>query len=141
MPSARYPDSAFGFIRTQPPNTCSTALPLLASEQAIAELERRFPEGSFTRGVVTHRASFGFFVDIGTPEADGLVRTIDVRDEGPVRKEDYPPIGAESACVWVLLATSRSTARWVRNAWTSGSASSDGCRRPWNRTSLRAQPA
>ena len=73
----------------------------MASDQTIAELERRFPEGSFTRGVVTHHVSFGFFVDLGTSEADGLVRIIDVKDEGPVMKDDYPPIGSEvSAYVW-----------------------------------------
>ena len=75
----------------------------MAPDQALAELERHFLEGSFTRGVVTHHVSFGFFVDIGTPEADGLVRIIDVKDEGPVAKEDDPPTGAESAasgCSW-----------------------------------------
>ena len=77
-------------------------------------MERRFPEGSFTRGVVTHRVSFGFFVDIGTPEADGPVWIIDVKGEGPVAKEDDPPIGAESVWVRVLLATSRSLARGLR---------------------------
>ena len=77
----------------------------MASDQTIAGLEQRFPEGSFTRGVVTHHVSFGFFVDLGTPEADGLVRIIDVKDEGPVTKDDYPPIGSEiELFVWGVTA-------------------------------------
>ncbi|WP_424520195.1 S1 RNA-binding domain-containing protein [Rubrivirga sp.] len=74
----------------------------MASDQTIAELEQRFPEGSFARGVVTHHVSFGFFVDLGAPGADGLVRIIDIKDEPvPISKADYPPIGSKvEAYVW-----------------------------------------
>ena len=78
----------------------------MASDQTIAELEHRYPEGSFARGVVTHHVSFGFFVDLGDPEADGLVRIIDIKDEPvPISKADYPPIGSEvDAYVWGVSA-------------------------------------
>ena len=74
----------------------------VTSDSIITELRERFPKGSFARGVVSLHVSFGFFVDIGVPEADGLVRVIDITDEPrAITEADYPPIGSEvRAYVW-----------------------------------------
>ncbi len=74
----------------------------MTSDSIITELRERFPKGSFARGVVSLHVSFGFFVDIGVPEADGLVRIIDITDEPrAITEADYPPVGSEvRAYVW-----------------------------------------
>ena len=81
----------------------------MEDDSLVAELRRRFPEGSIVRGVVKHHAPFGFFVDLGVPEADGLVRIVDVKDEPPVSPaNDYPPVGSEvDAYVWGVSAGGR----------------------------------
>ena len=46
---------------------------------------------------------------------------------------------AFSAWFWVEAATLPCTARWVRNASTSGAPISAGCRFRWNRMNRRIQ--
>lgn len=67
---------------------------------SISELEQRFKRGRIVRGVVTHHAPVGFFVDLGGG-AGGHVRITDVKDGGCVTMADYPPLGADIALyVW-----------------------------------------
>jgi predicted RNA-binding protein with RPS1 domain len=67
---------------------------------SIAELEQRFKAGSIVKGIVSHHAPIGFFVHLGG-NAGGLVRIIDVKEEGVVTAADYPPVGSEvDVYVW-----------------------------------------
>jgi ribosomal protein S1 len=58
------------------------------------EAKRRFPIGRRVRGTVTAHQPFGVFVDLGDPEALGLVQITEFRDQGRMTPEQYPPLGA-----------------------------------------------
>jgi ribosomal protein S1 len=58
------------------------------------EAKKRFAVGTRVRGTVLQHHPFGIFVDLGDPEARGLVQIIDFLDEGRMTRERYPPIGA-----------------------------------------------
>jgi ribosomal protein S1 len=63
------------------------------------EAKQRFPAGSRVRGTVTAHRPFGVFVDLGDPEALGLVQITEFLDEGRMTPEEYPPLGASIEAV------------------------------------------
>jgi hypothetical protein len=54
------------------------------------EAKQRFPVGTRVRGIVTRHCPFGVFVDLGDPDATGLIQIVDFLDEGRMTPDQYP---------------------------------------------------
>jgi ribosomal protein S1 len=61
---------------------------------AWESIKNKYKIGSFIRGRVVQHMQFGIFLDIGEPEVKGLIRIVDFVDEGEMREDLYPAIGA-----------------------------------------------
>jgi ribosomal protein S1 len=57
-------------------------------------IKAKFPIGTFVQGQVTRHLHFGIFLDIGEPGVKGLVRIVDLVDEGDMNEDLYPEIGS-----------------------------------------------
>jgi len=76
------------------------------------ETKLRFPIGRLVRGIVTAHRPFGIFVDLGDPNATGLVQITDFVDSGRMTPEQYPRLG-ESIEAVVLGHNDRSKQIWL----------------------------
>jgi ribosomal protein S1 len=57
-------------------------------------IKAKFPIGTFVQGQVTRHLHFGIFLDIGELDVRGLVRIVDLVDEGDMNGDLYPEIGS-----------------------------------------------
>jgi hypothetical protein len=61
--------------------------------EAAENAKKRYPLGCRIRGTVLDHMPFGIFVDIGDPEALGVVLIVEFVDDGRMTPEMFPAIG------------------------------------------------
>jgi ribosomal protein S1 len=58
------------------------------------QIKSKYKLGQFIQGKVEHHAPFGVFINIGEPNIKGLIKIPDFLDEGVIKPNMYPEIGA-----------------------------------------------
>jgi ribosomal protein S1 len=71
-------------------------------ENDWAEIKKKFPLDSLTKGIVMLHAPYGIFVNLRVNyNIVGFIDLIDFVEEGPVNYEDYPKFNSEIEVVVV----------------------------------------
>ncbi len=63
-------------------------------DQMWEAIKSKYQRGTFVQGKVIKHKPFGIFLDIGEPGVIGLIRIVDLVDEGEMNKDFYPEIGS-----------------------------------------------
>ncbi len=65
------------------------------------QIKSKYKLGQFIQGKVEHHAPFGIFINIGETNVKGLIKIPDFLDEGVMKPNMYPEIGAAVGAIVV----------------------------------------